>query len=460
MSESDETVAPSPTVPRRTFLQAFGAVTLPASGALAQPTRSTDAPTVTWFRTYAPGDGGDSDKRTLTRTIVPLDSGFMLAGVARRMGIGSLGWVASIDAAGRERWQRTLGVRTSYFVDGAPAPDGGTLLAGVTNSPSPPTREGHSDPWLVRMTPDGDVDWMRTYQAEAAGGGANAIVRTADGYVIAGSIVPESHERPWVAAVSERGTLQRHWHPAPTDRKGQANGVVVLGNEIVAAGSDSPATTDDYGRPEDAWIARLTRAGDIAWRRQLAGENGDRIEALVPHPESGIVAVGKRSFSRDDDGVGWLVALDAAGETRWQRTYPQETYHWLQDLAQAGDGYVLIGTRELVDATTRQAWIVRVGANGRPVWQTTYPDSAYTRGYDTLPTSDGGLLVGGDHSDDTQSKPRAWLAKIGGDATEPTGQQSGGISLPTIPRWTEPLLTGAGLGAVLGGAAMRLRDRS
>ncbi|WP_248910906.1 hypothetical protein [Halocatena marina] len=458
MINADETKFTSPTVSRRRVLQALGAATLPATGALAQPIRDTDAPAITWSRTYAPSAGRDSNSHVLTRTIVALDNGFMLAGVAG--GIGSRGWITSVDTAGRERWQQTLGVKTSYFVDGAPAPDGGAVLAGVTNEPPTSTSEGYSDPWLVRMTTDGDVDWMRTYQAEKAGGTANAIVRLSDGYAVAGSVVDSSHEQPWVAAVSKRGTVKWHWHPAPTNRKGQATGIAAIGNEIVVAGSDSPATADDYGRTEDAWIARFTRNGEVVWRRQFAGEHGDRFGALAPHTGDGVVGLGRRSFSRTDDGVGWLVALDATGETRWQRTYPQETYNWLRSIVPVGDGYILIGTRELVDSTTRGAWGVRVGSNGRPLWKATYTDGAYTRGFDALPTSDGGLLIGGDHSDDTRSMPRAWLAKIGGNVSESTGQQSGDISLPTAPQWTEPFLAGVGLGAILGGAAMHLRDHS
>lgn len=441
------------------FLQALGAATLPASTSRAQPTQDTDAPAITWSRTYAPDTGEDSDSRVLTRPIVALDNGFLLAGVAG--GIGSRGGslVSTLLAASGGSRPSVSKPATSWT--GPRHRNGGAVLAGGTNASLTPTSEGHNDPWLVRMTADGDVDWMRTYQAEAAGGEANAIVRLSDGYAVAGSVTVTSHEQPWVAVVSKRGTVKWHWHPASTDRKGQANGIAAVGNEIVVAGSDSPATADDYGRTEDAWIARFTRNGEVAWRRQFAGKHDDRIEALALHTDAGVVGLGRRLFSRDDEGgVGWLVALDAAGKTRWQQTYPQETYDWLHDLAPAGDGYVLIGTRELVDATTRRAWVVRVGSNGRPLWKTTYTDDAYTRGFDVRPTSDGGLLVGGDQTDDTSSRARAWLAKLGGDAPEPTGQRSGDISLPAVPRWAGPFLTGAGLGAVLGGAAMRLRDHS
>ncbi|MFC7192607.1 hypothetical protein ACFQL7_24195 [Halocatena marina] len=82
MINADETNFTSSTVSRRRVLQALGAATLPATGALAQPIRDTDAPAITWSRTYAPSAGRDSNSHVLTRTIVALDNGFMLAGVA------------------------------------------------------------------------------------------------------------------------------------------------------------------------------------------------------------------------------------------------------------------------------------------------------------------------------------------------------------------------------------------
>ena len=197
------------------------------------------------------------------------------------------------------------------------------------------------------------------------------------------------------ATVDAGGRVSWQWRPAVADGRGWANGLVSLDGDVVVGGSE--ASGGDSGRSEDAWVARLA-GGETVWHHRFDGAGGDRVEALAPDGE-GVVALGRRGFHSQADGVGWLAVLDDAGDLRWERRYRRDSWDWFRDLATAGDGYVLVGTHELADEDRREALVLRVGPDRRPSWERHVPGT-YARGYTVLSSDDGGLLVGGGLADE------------------------------------------------------------
>jgi hypothetical protein len=435
---------------RRAFLAGVGGLAGPL--ALSRRATAAAAPTLTWERTYAPADS----ETALVRDVVPTADGFVLVGLA-----GShdryRGWIGGVDAAGRSRWHRRKGTGRSALLAATPAAGDadGVLAAGVTNLSTDRPAVEHGDPYVVRAGPHDGVAWARTYQPAAPDGRASAVARVADGYVVAGGEGDGGHDRPWAAHVDARGTRRWTWRG---DRAGDVNaaagvpGGAVLGGSTRPPGADVPAPR---GSQEAAWVAELTAGGAVAWRWRVDRERGDRVEGLARSPDGGVVAVGRRGFSADDRGVGWLVALDGTGRRRWERTYPRTGWNWHRDVASTGEGYVLAGTREEgPDADARGAWLLFVDAAGEVVRE--YRAERGTRGVAVHALPDGGVLVGGESSSAARSRTEGWLAKLGGDpAPEPRG--GGGPTLPSVPDWTAPLLAGGTLGALAASVASRWR---
>jgi len=127
------------------------------------------------------------------------DGGYITAGVSLSTdgafscnhGSSYDGYVAKLDSAGELEWQNTcLGGSADDFINAiTQTADGGYVLAGWTESIDGDISFNHGslDCWLVRLDPDGNLLWERTF------GGSNndalySIALTDDGgYVIAGS---------------------------------------------------------------------------------------------------------------------------------------------------------------------------------------------------------------------------------------------------------------------------------
>jgi hypothetical protein len=412
------------------------------AAATALPAPATADPTERrWNRTYAPHGRSPA----LVHDILDTGRGYTVVGLAGGP-YRSQGWIAGVDQSGRPRWHVREGTGRSAFLAGAPGPDGGVVAAGATNGSADVLADQYTDPYVLRAGPDGEVAWARTYQPASPAGQSKDIARIDGGYVVAGSAA-DSHERPWAAGIDTNGTRSWSW---TGERAGGANAAVAVRDGVVVGGSTWPPgadTPDPRGRLESAWITRIADSGDVDWRWRVDREGGDRIEALAPGPDGGVVAVGRRGFATDDRGVGWLVALDADGTRLWDRTYPREGWNWHHDLAATGDGYALVGTlQQGSDVSDRGVWLLGVDAAGRVDRE--YRGAAETRGYAVHSLADGGFLVGGDSQAGSRDRGVAWLAKVGG---EPSGAGPR-LDVPSLPDWTGPFLAGGVLGAAAAGA--------
>ena len=98
--------------------------------------------------------------------------------------------VAAVRLApdGDTEWRTTIPdidepSRSERVTDVAPAHDNGVVLAGGTNSGN--ADEDNFDAWAAQLGADGDVVWQRQYDSEGRTF-VGSVVRTADGYLLAG----------------------------------------------------------------------------------------------------------------------------------------------------------------------------------------------------------------------------------------------------------------------------------
>lgn len=433
----------------------------------ASPAPASTAPSTAWTRRYA--------ESHLTRvfTVVPVGGGYVLGGVTgSHDDLRAL--VVRTDAVGRARWQRTYGTTKSGIAAGAPHADGGVVLGGTTNldDSSPFTETPLSaDPWVVRLDEAGDVVWTRTLQPAAAAGRIDALVRTDGGYLVAGRRRERraTSPRPWAAHLSPAG--HRRWATVldgeagrqRTDGRGFLTAAVGGNDAWYVGGSTSPVAGDDRheGRDETALVARLDTDGTVRWRWSPEDEQGSRIEAL--HADaSGVVAVGNRGFSDDDDGRGWQFRLDVDADRAWETTHSRGPWNWLDGIApvNGADGYLLVGTREHPpegdDLNGRRgAWVLRTDAAGEVRWETTYVDGDWSHA-ETVHALDGGFVIAG--STRADGNQAAWLVGAG---DLPTADTASGVTrrVESLTRAVPPAADEVGLGVLLGAGAVTLGRR-
>ena len=434
-----------PSLSRRALLRTAAAGS--AAVVAGQPAVASTPPpfSVGWSRTYT-----SDAERSLVRDVVRLDeSRLLLVGGVSREYRRPFGWVALADDAGDIEWEQDGGVPGRFLWAAVPTDDG-AVLAGRLNGSSgiqrdPTSDDGDSSPWVLHVTDRGDVTWTRMVYPEADSGTAQDLTKHDGGYVVGGSVTIEGRERPWARHLSADGSVNWEWQHT----EGRTQAVASATDGVILGGSVGPS-----GGSEDAWVARLADGTETWYREPATTEGQSRVEALAPR-DGGVLAVGQRGFGNPQDNTGWAVALDADGETVWEQTYPRDQWHWVKAVTPYEDGYVLLGTQETEDGSTRGAWLLHIDDTGAVLKETLLTDDSdgYTRGYSVEPTPDGGLFVGGDRK--TAGTPDGWLARLGDSGKHRDERR---WSPPTVPDWGPALLAGAGLGAAGATLFSWLRD--
>jgi hypothetical protein len=196
------------------------------------------------------------------------DGGFYAAATGSRPGVGLEIWVVRFDAGGVLRWTRMIGGSLDEVAGGiAETPDGGLFVAGRTNS----SGAGGSDLLLVRLDPDGNLGWARTYGGAGSELGG-AVIAMADG------------------------------------------GATLLGN------------TASFGAGGvDDWVLRVGPSGDVAWQEAIGGPRDDRGIRGVGFADGGSAILGTTTSFGASTGTGgddlFVVRLAADGTVSWSRAY-------------------------------------------------------------------------------------------------------------------------------------------
>jgi hypothetical protein len=78
-------------------------------------------------------------------------------------------------------------------------------------------------------------------------------------------------------------------------------------------GFSRPTVTMMSSRRSLAYLAKLDRAGRVAWEREYGGDSERTIQGLAPMPDGGIVVVGM------DSRTTWLAEISGEGDIIWER---------------------------------------------------------------------------------------------------------------------------------------------
>ncbi|WP_137285871.1 hypothetical protein [Halorussus salinisoli] len=179
----------------------------------------------------------------------------------------------------------------------------------------------------------------------------------------------------WLAEIGPDGTAQ--WTKTvdtpgftrAVDAVPSNNGYTVLG------------TTDESPR---LWLLHLDEDGQEQWRWRAEAPYG--IRALYP-ADDGYLIYGYRGDPRrvDADLRAWVRAVDAEGNTRWERTYDG---NYVGDLFPREAGFLLAG------GSDDDAWLCAIDPDGTPAWRHTY-GGVGSEGVNVAIPSTNGVLYGG-----------------------------------------------------------------
>ncbi|MBN1273824.1 MAG: hypothetical protein JXB26_16270 [Candidatus Aminicenantes bacterium] len=255
------------------------------------------------------------------------------------------------------------------------------------------------------------AQWARTY-----GGSeddyAYSIQETNDGgFIVTGEVLSfgEGLTEIWVIKLNAAGeiTWQKSFGAGADD-------LVRLIRQTSDGGYITAGFTYSFAEElDDIWIIKLDAAGQSEWQKIYGGTNYDSAESINQTSDGGyIVAGGTVSYGAGEDDI-WILKLDAAGNITWQKTYGSSDSDFAISALETTDkGFIVLASTQSYGAGDVDSWILKLSANGDIEWQKTYGGDDEDRLRSIKQTNDGGYITAGFTYSMGAGYDDAWILKL------------------------------------------------
>ena len=188
------------------------------------------------------------------------------------------------------------------------------------------------------------------------------------------------------------------------------------GNDVIQIDSDSSfyitgSSSSPDDAPSQALLLHVDQFGGFIASYFFGGTRSDIGVRVMHKPGVGFWIAGySNSFSADGNFDFYLIKLNEQYEVIWEKTYGSSNWERLYDAILLPDeGLVLVGDVEGAGHDGKDAYVVRVDADGEVLWEEHFQGAQDDVAYTCTLFDNSTLLIGGVWGE-TQSN--AWLAKF------------------------------------------------
>lgn len=277
---------------------------------------------------------------------------------------GSLdGWVAKLDSNWNMVWSKTYGGSLEdYFSKIITTSEGGYIIAGYSSSVDGDitNAKGLHDIWILRLNVTGDVVWKKSLGSSKTDLAFDVIETNDNNFLVVGSI-------------------------------GAADGDF--------------ASLSFKGGVNDAWVVKLSPAGNIIWQKNYGGSARDIAKSITKSKGNSYFIVCSTNSTDGDVSVNkgfgdiWLYKIDGNGNLLSSKTFGGSGSDEGSSIYIDNNNDLLIGgtsTSKDADIKTnygdKDAVVLKVDSNFNPYWIKNYGGSCEDFFHSIIQSKEGGYI--------------------------------------------------------------------
>lgn len=327
-------------------------------------------------------------------------------------------------------WQKSLGGNAiDLLLSSAPTADGGSILAGYSNSNDGDVSLHYgtiatSDYWIVKLNVDGEIVWQKTYGG-TKNDAAYAVQPTSDGgYIVAGESYSNDMDVSnhiglsdfpdyWIIKLDGNGDLEWEKSYGGTNIDAARSIMETDDDGFIVAGyswSNDENVSGNHGF-SDYWVIKISSVGTLVWQKSFGGSSFDAANSII-QSEDGEYIVAGNTYSNDGDVTFhsgttafsdcWIIKLYSDGTINWQRSFGGTDKDEARAIKQTSDdGFIITGNTSSSngDVTVQHGdgdyWVFKIGLIGNLMWEKSLGGTFIDIAHDVLETEDGEYWVTG-----------------------------------------------------------------
>jgi hypothetical protein len=265
-----------------------------------------------------------------------------------------------IDDKGDPLWQKSYfrGERDYYYANGIVSDGKDLVIAGTEEHLK--FLSTKVNPLLIKTDAEGDMLW-RSYVYGKDEDYANEIIKTDDGYLMAGKTETYGHGDfdAYLVMLNKKG--KKIWfNTFGGDNDETAEDVIATEDGYLLVGY-----TESFGlNYKDIYVVKTDKNGKEIWARTYGGRYDDEAYAVTQSPDGGYVIVGKTETRRNGTDL-YLFKISANGKLEWERTYGGDDADSGYDIVSTDDGYLIVGEKRSDISRYSDVWVLKVSPKGR-----------------------------------------------------------------------------------------------
>jgi len=196
---------------------------------------------------------------------------------------------------------------------------------------------------------------------------------------------PTSLAPPWIVwerQLDNHGNADMAWEVAETSHR-----------DLLLVGITGP-TPCQLGCNWDGWVVKIDAQGNTLWTRQFGGNGADLLTSVILQ-EDYYVAVGSK-YVFPQARQAWVLEMDSHGNLVWEKTLGGNQDDSGVGIVAAPDGgFFVIGQTKSFGTRDGKSdvWLIRLSASGDTLWTKTYDLGDEDMGTWILPFQSGKYII-------------------------------------------------------------------
>lgn len=254
--------------------------------------------------------------------------------------------------------------RTERLYDATVNLRGGIIAVGESNSPEidPLAGDAEQRSWVISTDVTGKLLWQKKLRGEQSSYATRIITAGTDGYVIL-----SNHDGP------QHSMITKMDHDGKVILQKYAGLTAKMSSwwDVTATSDGGFILAGSAARGEEGYIEKLNSNFDRVWLKTFSGAMAKDMNAVAATPDGGCIVAGmSEGVSADITGTpngasdGWIVRVDAAGKTVWQKLVGDATPNsFLSVVPGNNGGFVASGI------FNGQLWVYAFDDSGTKKWE-------------------------------------------------------------------------------------------